>query len=105
MSNPIVRLVGLVLRLLLPPSGRRRLSVAMPLPVPLIRPCAAPVTTIRCRTRVPLLRGEGNRLVRPYLDAHEAARQRSRAQRQRALWLAVHGVDAGPRLIHGVEVA
>lgn len=108
MSNPIVRLVGLVLRLLLPPSGRRRLCGAPPPPVAPIRSCPAPTATTPCRTRVPLLRGEDSRLVRPYLDdPHEAARQEGRAQRQRrrALWLAVHGVDVGPRLIHGVEVA
>ncbi|WP_411151942.1 hypothetical protein [Streptomyces sp. A30] len=26
-------------------------------------------------------------------------------QRRRALWLAVHGIDVGPRHIHGVEVS
>ncbi len=100
MSNPIVRLVGLVLRLLLPPSGRRRLGGA---PVPAVRECAAPAATGRCRKRVPLLRGEDNRLVRPYLDAHETTR--AQRQRRRALWLATHGVDVGARRIHGVEVA
>ncbi|MGW7364150.1 hypothetical protein ACWGI8_12170 [Streptomyces sp. NPDC054841] len=53
----------------------------------------------------PVLRGEDSPLVRPYLIAHE---QREEARRQRArrraLWLAVHSVDIGPRLIHGVEV-
>ncbi|MQY15413.1 hypothetical protein SRB5_55950 [Streptomyces sp. RB5] len=43
--------------------------------------------------------------VRPYVFAHE---HRAEARRQRArrleLWLAVHGVDAGPRVIHGMEV-
>ncbi|MHA4777021.1 hypothetical protein L1085_021350 [Streptomyces sp. MSC1_001] len=105
MSNPILWLVRLVLGLLLPPSGRRR-SVGAP-PPPLTT-CGTAATTALCHTRVPLLRGEDSRLVRPYLDgARAAARGRSRAQRQRrrALWLAVHGVDVGPRLIHGVEVA
>jgi hypothetical protein len=104
-SNPILRLVGLVLGLLLPPSGRRR-SVGPP-PPPLTT-CGTGVTTALCHSRVPLLRGEDSRLVRPYLDdAHAAARQRNRTRRQRrrALWPAVHGVDVGPRLIHGVEVA
>ncbi|MEC4020648.1 hypothetical protein [Streptomyces sp. H27-D2] len=31
----------------------------------------------------------------------EARRQRAR---RRALWCAVHGIDVGPRLIHGMEV-
>ncbi|MFF0086071.1 hypothetical protein ACFYR1_41220 [Streptomyces canus] len=53
----------------------------------------------------PPLRGEDHALVRPYLVAHE---RREEARRQRArrrvLWLAVHGIDVGPRVIHGVEV-
>ncbi|MBT2528101.1 hypothetical protein J7E91_22455 [Streptomyces sp. ISL-99] len=36
------------------------------------------------------------------LHGEGGAQQRAR---RRALWLAVHGVDVGPRLIHGVEVA
>ncbi|MFF3317996.1 hypothetical protein ACFYV5_21140 [Streptomyces sp. NPDC003035] len=97
MSNPIVRLTGLLLRLLLPPSGRRRRCARSPRPTPL---------TITTRPTSPLLRGEDSRLVRPYLLAHEEREQaRLQRQRRRALWLAVHGVDVGPRLIHGVEVA
>ncbi|RSS51426.1 hypothetical protein EF909_34610 [Streptomyces sp. WAC01280] len=96
MVNPIARLLGLVLRLLLPPSGRRRLGGPLPRPVPLAHPSVAP--TAPPRRRVPLLRGEDSRLVRPYLDE-------VRSQRRRALWLAVHGVDVGARSIHGVEVA
>ncbi|MFI9047905.1 hypothetical protein [Streptomyces sp. NPDC053427] len=53
-----------------------------------------------------LLRGEDSYLIRPYVLSSEERRER-RAQRVRrqALWLAVHGYDAGPRWIHGVEVA
>ncbi|MEU0082648.1 hypothetical protein [Streptomyces sp. NPDC006274] len=53
----------------------------------------------------PVVRGEDSPLVRPYLVAHER-REEARRQRvrRRALWLAVHGIDIGPRLIHGVEV-
>ncbi|GAA3929804.1 hypothetical protein GCM10022244_43480 [Streptomyces gulbargensis] len=103
MSDPIVRLLGLVLCLLLPPTGRRRLG-SIPPPPPADR-CAPP--TRAARPPVPLLRGEDSRLVRPYLAAHEAARARARVQRarRRSLWLAVHGIDVGPRFIHGVEVA
>ncbi|MFF2506027.1 hypothetical protein ACFVTY_21935 [Streptomyces sp. NPDC058067] len=54
------------------------------------------------------LRGEDSRLVRPYVLAHEQRVRREQEKRQRArrraLWLAVHGVDIGPRYIHGVEV-
>ncbi|MEU9284223.1 hypothetical protein AB0D57_05710 [Streptomyces sp. NPDC048275] len=45
-------------------------------------------------------------LVRPYLlTPQERHERRLRRQRRRALWLAVHGIDVGPRHIHGVEVA
>ncbi|MHA5052310.1 hypothetical protein [Streptomyces sp. SD15] len=44
-------------------------------------------------------------LVRPYLlTPQERHERRLRRQRRRALWLAVHGIDVGPRHIHGVEV-
>ncbi|MET8181185.1 hypothetical protein [Streptomyces sp. NPDC005336] len=44
--------------------------------------------------------------MRPYLVAHEHQQEaRLRRQRRRALWLAVHGIDIGPNLIHGVTVA
>lgn len=53
---------------------------------------------------VPVLRGEDIGLVRPYLVVHEQReRQRRRAPR-RALRLAVHGIDIGPRLINSMEV-
>jgi hypothetical protein len=49
---------------------------------------------------------EAARRVRPYVLALERRRliQLQRERRQ-ALWLALHGVDVGPRRIHGVEVA
>ncbi|MPY57857.1 hypothetical protein FNH08_11970 [Streptomyces spongiae] len=41
----------------------------------------------------------------PYLLAHERREEvRRQRARRRALWLAVHGIDIGPRVIHGVEV-
>ncbi|MEU8518041.1 hypothetical protein [Streptomyces sp. NBC_01216] len=41
----------------------------------------------------------------PYLVAYEEREHaRLRRQRRRAPWPAVHGVDVGPRLIHGMEV-
>ncbi|MFE7382490.1 hypothetical protein ACFU9F_19205 [Streptomyces zhihengii] len=51
------------------------------------------------------LRGEDSALVRPYLVAHERE-QENRRQRARRLelWLALYGVEFGPRVIHGVEV-
>ncbi|MFI9050395.1 hypothetical protein [Streptomyces sp. NPDC053427] len=52
-----------------------------------------------------LLRGEDSYLIRPYvLSTEERRERRDQRGRRRALWLAVHGYDAGPRWIHGVEV-
>ncbi len=52
-------------------------------------------------------------LLLPARGCHRAggagptARRERRVQRgrRRELWLAVHGVDVGPRRLHGVEVA
>ncbi|MBT2491780.1 hypothetical protein J7E96_25275 [Streptomyces sp. ISL-96] len=43
--------------------------------------------------------GRATAMVRPYLLAAE------QRQRRRALWLAMYGIDVGPRRIHGVAVA
>ncbi|MPY62450.1 hypothetical protein FNH08_36470 [Streptomyces spongiae] len=58
------------------------------------------------------LRGEDSPLVRPYvLTPAERRTQKhhrhshQQHMRRRALWLAVHGIDVGPRRIHGVMVA
>ncbi|MDI3407952.1 hypothetical protein [Streptomyces cavernicola] len=106
MTHAIARLLESVLRLLLPTArGRHRLSGDQPAE----RPAEASPARIP-HARAPLhtyaLHGEDSALVRPYLIAHEQ-RQEERRQRarRRALWLAVHGVDIGPRLIHGVEVS
>ncbi|MEU1789248.1 hypothetical protein ABZ553_25945 [Streptomyces sparsogenes] len=48
--------------------------------------------------------GHGLAMVRPYVVAPERAERRLRRQRRRTLWLAVHGIDVGPRVIHGVRV-
>lgn len=60
----------------------------------------------RVRVRQPdMLRGEDSYLIRPYvLTPEERRERRTQRGRRRALWLAVHGYDAGPRWIHGVEV-
>ncbi|MDT3395079.1 hypothetical protein RKE29_00120 [Streptomyces sp. B1866] len=54
-------------------------------------------------------------LVRPFVVAHERALARAQERdreerlvqrpRRRATWTAVHGVDIGPRRVHGIEVA
>ncbi|GDY65437.1 hypothetical protein SAV14893_048300 [Streptomyces avermitilis] len=44
-------------------------------------------------------------MVRPYLVAHERSEEARRQRaRRRALWLAVHGIDVGPRIIHGIDI-
>ncbi|MEU2584785.1 hypothetical protein ABZ612_17870 [Streptomyces avermitilis] len=104
MSHRIARLLEPLLRLLLPGTGRRRRTAAT---APAHRRPTHSYDhgqTARHSGSRPL-RGEDNAMVRPYLVAHErneeARRQRAR---RRALWLAVHGIDIGPRIIHGVEV-
>ncbi|MFG2137228.1 hypothetical protein [Streptomyces sp. NPDC048650] len=42
-------------------------------------------------------------LMRPRWPSPARHRSQQRARR-RALWPALHGIDIGPRLIHGVEV-
>ncbi|MER5259165.1 MULTISPECIES: hypothetical protein [unclassified Streptomyces] len=98
MPDCIARIFESLLRILRPSAGRHR-TPELPLPVPSVDAPPRPLP------RVPVLRGEDIGLVRPYLVAFER-RQKERRQRarRRELWLAVHGVDIGPRLIHGVEV-
>ncbi|MGW2818004.1 hypothetical protein [Streptomyces sp. NPDC001415] len=96
MPHCIARLIEPLLRLLLPTQDRHR---------PLApRPRTDPSSACHQAHLHGLLRGEDNLLVRPYLLAHEAAEERLRRQRCRALWLATHGIDIGPRWIHGTEV-
>lgn len=108
MAHCIALLLTQFLRLLLPPRGRHRAaphSVATPAPT---------VTTAHTETRAhheaphrTRLHGEDSPLVRPYVLTDDERRHKKRQQRhcRRALWLAVHGIDVGPRRIHGVEVA
>ncbi|MFG2590874.1 hypothetical protein [Streptomyces sp. NPDC048438] len=94
MPHCIARLIALTLGLLFPASGRHRPTEAEP---------AAVFPQTPAPRAVSLLRGEDSPLVRPYLlTPDEFWLQR---RRRRALWLATHGIDAGPRRIHGVKVA
>ncbi|CAL9556875.1 hypothetical protein [Streptomyces sp. Tu 3180] len=103
LADPLPRLLP---RLLPPGRGRHRRSAPPPVP-PLLSPGVAPGVEppAVARAGARRLRGEDTAPVRPRPVAHgcreEARRQRAR---RRALWLAVHGVDVGPRVIHGVEV-
>lgn len=109
MLHFIAPLAGHLLRLLLPARGRHR-APALPateVPQPLAAPLLSPATQLLSPAQVPSpLRGEDSVLVRPYVLTPDEYRRetRLRRQRRRALWLAVHGVDVGPRWIHGVEV-
>ena len=102
--HPIRWIVQTLMRVL-PPTGRHRAGVGaacvkthQQADVPSVRP----TTLVAGRA---LSRGEDIGHVRPYFVAHERKQeaQRQRARR-RTLWLAVHGVDNGPRMIHGVRV-
>lgn len=95
-----------LVRALLPARGRHR---AAPPQFPSGQRPLAPVLT-------PSVHAGHNRglwpleqdtvLVRPYLLTCDEHRERKlQRQRRRALWLAVHGIDVGPRRIHGVEVS
>lgn len=110
MTQVIALLVETLLRALLPATGRHRAvraagcaPVAVPVPPP------GPPRSVH-RTPPVFLgmlppRAEASRL-RPYVLGEAERRQRAlQRQRRCALWLAVHGIDAGPRRIHGVQVA
>ncbi|MFB7554877.1 hypothetical protein [Streptomyces brevispora] len=99
MLDCIARIFEPLLRLLAPAPGPHRSTEADLYPPPLRAP-AAPRPRHTC-----MLRGEDTALVRPYLLAHERSEEMRRQRaRRRALWLAVHGVDVGPRVIHGMAV-
>ncbi|MEU7634543.1 hypothetical protein [Streptomyces sp. NPDC039016] len=110
--NRIASLFLPLLRLLFPAPGRHRApgSPAVTAPREVAPQAVAP---LRAPARPPvLLRGEDVPLVRPYVltgaernECRDRRERRLRRGRRRALWLAVHGVDVGPRRIHGMEVA
>ncbi|MFD7426181.1 hypothetical protein ACFV6Z_03810 [Streptomyces sp. NPDC059818] len=99
MLDCIARIFEPLPRLLAPAADPHRSTEADLYPPPLRAP-AAP----RPRHTY-MLRGEDTALVRPYLLAHERDEEMGRQRaRRRVLLLAVHGVDVGPRLIHGMAV-
>ncbi|MGG7572806.1 hypothetical protein [Streptomyces sirii] len=104
MAERIVQIFEPLLRWLVPGPGRHRAADGCPS----VRHGEASTCTLR---RVPvrgpeLLRGEDTALIRPYVLTPEERRERRLQHgRRRALWLAVNGMDTGPRWIHGVEVA
>ncbi|MFC7263796.1 hypothetical protein [Streptomyces lutosisoli] len=104
MRERIAGLIELLLlalvRTLLPARGRHR---AVPARLP---DCDRPPSPVHPRRSVDVWPFEPDtHLVRPYLlTPEERHERRLRQHRRRALWLAVHGIDIGPRRIHGVEV-
>lgn len=94
-----------LLRALLPARGRHR--AAVPPQPPVQRRPLEPSSPLPTGGPLDVWPFEPDTsLVRPYLlTPQERHERRLRRQRRRALWLAVHGVDVGPRRIHGVEVA
>ncbi|WP_438488210.1 hypothetical protein [Streptomyces sp. S186] len=102
----------LLLRVFLPAQGCHRSADASP---EAGREDAATPVPLRVSPKHSgLLCGEDVPLIRPYVLASEELRQRRERQerqerrlqrgRRRALWLAVHGVDAGAHWNHGVQV-
>ncbi|WP_093800770.1 hypothetical protein [Streptomyces sp. Wb2n-11] len=88
------------------PTDSRAYERAYPYPYPCACACACVGGPVAHRTgERPAREGTGP-LVRPHLDVHERqlAEVRRQRTRRRALRLAVHGADAGPRSLHGVEV-
>jgi hypothetical protein len=98
----IARLFEPLLRFLWPAQGRHRLPSGT---AGAVASCedTRPAVAAPCD---PAPQSENGPLVRPYLLAHEKHRDEARRQRarRRTLWLAVHGIDLGPRVIHGMEV-
>ncbi|UGQ13581.1 hypothetical protein LO772_08235 [Yinghuangia sp. ASG 101] len=83
------------------PRGRHRAGQHPILPA-VTQPRTAPFDPPTAELRA-LTEESPPALVRPYIRAHEQRVNERRAQRRRRveLWLAVHGVDTGPRTIHG----
>ncbi|GGZ77251.1 hypothetical protein GCM10010344_50360 [Streptomyces bluensis] len=112
MAHCIALLCTLLLRLMLPPRGRHRAArrgIAAP-PSPTTNTAPTEPRSAAPPPRPHLLRGEDSPLVRPYVltpaERHAQKRHRQQQrQRRRTLWLAVHGIDVGPRWIHGMKVA
>jgi hypothetical protein len=96
----IVRIFEPLLRLLLPAPGRHRSSDQ-----PSAGLCAEAPTACPSRaSALPVLRGEENGLVRPYLVEHERREQQHRRARRRVTRPAVHGIGIDARLVGGAEV-
>ncbi|MFM9631339.1 MULTISPECIES: hypothetical protein [Streptomyces] len=91
-----------IIRALLPAEGRHRAAPTQP---PVREPALADVS-FAAENAHRFESADAHPLVRPYLlTPEERHERRLQGQRRRALWLAVHGIDVGPRRIHGMEVS
>lgn len=96
-------LLRALLRVLLPARGRHRAT--SPQPPYREMPLATPSPPCPHRPLGVWPYGHNTHLVRSYLLTPEERRERRlQRQRRRELWLAVQGIDVGPRCIHGVEL-
>lgn len=103
MRKHSVWIIELLLHLLFPARGRHRSADVAPVAE---HPDTPTLTLPRIPAEEGPLRGEDVAFLRPYvLTPQERQERRSQRARRRALWLATYGVEAGPRWIHGVEVA
>lgn len=111
MLDCIASILESLLRLLLPAPGRHRAPTPTPADAsPTMRQSHAPQAPARMLcTESPEDPDPG---VRPYMltpeecrERWERAEHRLQRERRRALWLASHGLDVGPRWIHGAKVA
>ncbi|MFI1205107.1 hypothetical protein ACH4VR_37755 [Streptomyces sp. NPDC020883] len=98
-----------LLRLLLPARGRHRSAGSLPVSGSSADESTFTRPLVPVQRQPKLLHDADDSLIRPYvLTLEERRRRRERRlqrSRRRTLWLAAHGIDAGPRWIHGVEVA
>ncbi|MFC0600315.1 hypothetical protein [Streptomyces palmae] len=89
MIEPVRRLLELMLRLLLPSSGRHRAAIPhVTGPTPVVADASTPQMVLLSSGAEDVAT-----LVRPYVLTPEE--RRSRQRRRRTLWLAVHGLDLG----------
>ncbi|MFE2937480.1 hypothetical protein ACFXKG_00155 [Streptomyces sp. NPDC059255] len=105
------RLISLLLGVLFPTADRHCLRGARTRPVPTARRHLAAFrsTVIFAHGCGTTAYGTHAAFLRPCdrneLERWERAEIRLRRRRRRDLWLATHGVDAGPCVIYGVEVS
>ncbi|MDH6628415.1 hypothetical protein M2271_006248 [Streptomyces sp. LBL] len=90
-----------IIRALLPARGRHRAAATQRRVLgPMVMPARDP------GAQADHFEPDAQPLVRPNLLTREERHERTlQRHRRRALWLAVHGIDVGPRHIHGMEVS